>query len=72
LAVLNKNIDLLYTPRDEHRIIMACLNLRAVDGGTGKPTLGVDGIDLDIHMHMVAMLREIVGMGLLPEFSRGF
>jgi len=51
---------------------MACLNLRAVDGGTGKPTLGVDGIDLDIHMHMVAMLREIVGMGLLPEFSRGF
>lgn len=72
LAVLNKNIDLLHTPRDEHRMIMACLNSGAIDGGTGKPTLGVDGIDLDIHMHMVAMLREIVRIGLLPEFSRGF
>lgn len=72
LAVLNKNINLLHTPRDEHRIIMACLNSGAVDGGTGRPTLGVDGIDLDIHMHMVAMLREIVRIGLLPEFSRGF
>lgn len=72
LAVLNKNIDLLHTPRDEHRMIMACLNSRAVDGGTGRPTLGVDGIDLDIHMHMIAMLREIVRIGLLPEFSRGF
>lgn len=72
LAFLNKNIDLLHTPRDEHRMIMACLNSGAVNGGMGEPTLGVDGIDLDIHMYMVAMLREIVRIGLLPEFSRGF
>lgn len=72
LAVLNNNIDLLHTPRDEHRMIMACLDSGAVDGGTGRPTLGVDGIDMEIHMHIVAMLREIVKIGMMEEFARGF
>ena len=72
LAILNNNIDLLHHPRDEHRMVMECLRSGAVDGGTGRPTLGVDGIDLTIHEHMVEMLRELVRIGLKEEFDRGF
>jgi len=72
LAVLNGDIDLLHQPRDEHRMVMECLKSGAIDGGTGRPTLGVDGIDLCIHEHMVAVLREIVKIGLKKEFARGF
>lgn len=72
LAVLNNNIELLHQPRDEHRMVMECLRAGAIDGGTGRPTLGVDGIDLNVHEHMVEMLRELVKIALKEEFSRGF
>jgi hypothetical protein len=72
LAILNNNSEILHQPRDERRMILDCLNSGAIDGGTGRPTLGVDGIDMSIHENMVAMLSELVRIGQMEEFKRGF
>lgn len=71
LALIHGNPGLVPRPRDEARTIDAHLRAGGIDGGTGKPTFGVDGIDVEIHRNVVEILREMVEIGL-SEVNRGF
>jgi len=71
LALVHGDPRLLHAPRDEERAIDAHLRAGGIDGGTGKPTFGVDGVDVDVHRSVVGILREMVEIGL-DEVDRGF
>jgi len=71
LALVHGEPGLLGRPREEERAIDAHLRAGGIDGGTGKPTFGVDGVDVEVHRNVVRILREMVAVGL-SEVDRGF
>lgn len=72
MAVLMKNSEVAHEAKSEERMVLECLGTGAIDGGTGKPTLGVDGIELTYHQHMVDLLRVLVQVALKEEYIRKF
>ncbi len=59
LAAHLNDAGLLHTPEDEHRMVRACIAAGARDGATGAAGPLVDGIGIDIHAHVVALLHAI-------------
>lgn len=72
LAILQEDRSLLHTPDLEERLIKRCLDTGAIDGGSGRPTLGVDGIDLRGQRALLDLLYKIVDIELKPRVERGF
>jgi hypothetical protein len=52
---------LLHTPDDERRLVTACVDAGACDGVTRKPEPTVDGLPLETHAAMVALLSVAAG-----------
>ena len=47
---------LLHTPDDERRLVAACVKAGACDGVTRRPEATVDGLSLETHAALVALL----------------
>lgn len=64
IALMQQHPELLHSPDDEHRTLLACTAAGAVDGATGAATPTVDGVPTDIHLHIVRMLKAIITQAL--------
>lgn len=64
LAMLRRDGSLLHDPAAERRMIEASPMIGLIDGSSGKLEATVDGMPVDVHMGIVAMLGESVRRGL--------
>jgi hypothetical protein len=53
-------------------MIEACVATHAADGSTGRHTLQVDGMPMEVSCAIVTMLGGIVRNGLVEGFKRAF
>jgi hypothetical protein len=53
--------DLLHTPADERRLVVACIEAGAMDGVTRRPEATVDGISLEVQAGIVDLMRAMGG-----------
>ena len=64
LAVIRNDQGLAHTPELERRLIEASPMIGLIDGSSGKLEPTVDGMPVDVHEGVVAMLAEVVRRGL--------
>lgn len=60
LAIGAKNTDIILEPEEEAAMLRRCVEIELVDGGTGKPLFAIDGIDGEVSVGVVRMLKEMV------------
>ncbi len=63
LAILLKNPDIFHDPDMEQRVLNRASDAGFIDGISGFVDPGADGLNVKIHCHLVALLREIVERG---------
>jgi D-glutamate cyclase len=64
LAVLLDRPDVLHDERAERRMLQACSQWGLIDGVTGFTEPTSDGLDEEIHLAVVTLLRTLVGDGV--------
>lgn len=70
LAFLLKQPDILQDADTERRMLEACVEAGAADGGTYRPTLTVDGTWVETNQGLVTMMRNLIENGLTHEESK--
>ena len=64
LAFLLKRVDLIHRPRDEERIIRACLDAGGLEAMFCSTEFAVDGLEGESSMAVMQLLRDIVRKNL--------
>lgn len=59
--------NLMHTAATERELLAAAVSAGACDGVTGESTLSVDGISVDVHATLVAVLRAAVADALADQ-----
>ncbi len=59
LAAVTGEAEALHSGEREKNLLMEASRSGAVDGITGKNTPSVDGLDCEVHIHVVELLREL-------------
>ncbi|MFD0044189.1 glutamate cyclase domain-containing protein [Pseudarthrobacter scleromae] len=59
LAASSGDTDVCHTPEDEDTLLRACIAAGARDGATGSTALQTDGIPLETHQHVIALMKTI-------------
>jgi len=72
LAAITGRPEIMHSADIERRMIEACVATHAADGSTGRHTLQVDGMPMEVSCAIVTMLGGIVRNGLVEGFKRAF
>lgn len=64
LAFLGQDIGVFHNVNLERRILHACVDAGLIDGLTSRVEEGTDGLEVEIHAAVVAILRKTVEMGI--------
>ena len=65
LGLLLKKPSILQDEDTERRMLEACIMEGSVDGVSGGPLMGVDGVGLKVHQGLINMLHTIIDNALL-------
>ena len=64
VAFLRQDIGVFHDENLEGRILHACADAGLIDGLTNRVEEGTDGLEVDIHAAVVAILKKTVEMGI--------
>lgn len=64
LAVYTGDLTVMHDERAEARMLHACTASGLIDGATGTTEPSSDGLDLDIHVAFITLLRTVIGEGI--------
>jgi hypothetical protein len=64
LAASFRDPDVCHTPEEEEILLRACIAAGARDGATGSANLQTDGIPLETHQHVIALMKTIAATTL--------
>jgi len=64
LAFLKQDIGVFHDENLERRILHACVDAGLIDGLTSRVEEGTDGLEVDVHAAVVAILKKTVEMGI--------
>lgn len=64
LAIATEDKSMLVLPEEERAMLMRCIEIELVDGGTGKPKFAIDGVDGEASVGYCRMLEEMVNITL--------
>jgi D-glutamate cyclase len=64
LAASFRDPNVCHTPEEEEILLLACIAAGARDGATGSAALQTDGIPLETHQHVIALMKTIAATHL--------
>ncbi|MDI5937010.1 MULTISPECIES: glutamate cyclase domain-containing protein [Micromonospora] len=67
LAALLGQVEVMHDERTEHRMLQACARHGLIDGVTGFTEPTSDGLDEEVHLAVIALLRTLIGVGVDPS-----
>lgn len=67
LATLLDRTEVLHDERTERRLLGACARHGLIDGVTGFTEPTSDGLDEEVHVAVITLLRTLIGVGVDPS-----